>query len=105
MFSADGRSLARRQEEDDTQDIDNAQKQKPSKGEMKEKIDEFMHVALHEGNYGESLIAWCYVGVPAHSRNLNDTAAGVDKLRTVVWAGRSMCARTKAASIERPFIS
>jgi hypothetical protein len=51
---------------------------------MEEKIDGCMHVALHEGKYGGSLIAWYYVGVPAHSRNLNETVAGVGRMR-IVW--------------------
>jgi hypothetical protein len=39
---------ARGQEEQDTQDVEEAQKQKPSKAEMEEKIDQFMHGALHD---------------------------------------------------------
>jgi hypothetical protein len=41
------RLLVRGQEEHDAQDIDDAQKHKPSKHEVEEKIDQFSHLALH----------------------------------------------------------
>ena len=47
MSSADKRLLVRGQEEHDAQDIDDAQKHEPSKCEVEEKIDEFIHVELH----------------------------------------------------------
>ena len=47
MSFASKRLLVQGQEEHDTQDIDDAQKHKPSKREVEEEIDHFSHVALH----------------------------------------------------------
>lgn len=47
MSFASKRLIVGGQEEHDAQDIDDAQKHKPSKREVEEKIDQFSHVALH----------------------------------------------------------
>ena len=47
MSFANKRLLVRGQEEHDAQDIDDAQKHKPSQREVEEEIDHFSHVALH----------------------------------------------------------